>query len=78
MRGYKVNLIYFKASGKYYTSGSYRTRLSDLCDIWHEVRDMPQHPGLCCRWTEGPISMSVLKHPFAHPHLIMPDVKESM
>ena len=34
----KVNLTYFKQSGKYYSQGSYETNEIDMEDIWAEVR----------------------------------------
>ena len=39
----KVNLTYFKHTGKFYADGSYDSQWTDLLDIWDEVRDMAFH-----------------------------------
>jgi len=45
----RVDLNYFKESGKWYTGGSYETEVVELSDIWKEVenkRRMGDLPGL--------------------------------
>jgi len=75
----KVNLTYFKASGKYYAKGDYITHLSPedgLFKIWLEVEDMFERhvrPGLI----NGPIgdyivAVKVPEHPHDHPRLMIP------
>jgi hypothetical protein len=66
-----VKLTYFKRNGKYYSSGEYQTTQTQLFEIWQEVHDMTEHPGLLCKWTEGPISIDVPRHRNRHPHLII-------
>jgi hypothetical protein len=46
----KVNLTYFKASGKFYSSGIYNTKNEFMFRVFDEVRDMRKAgklPGLC-------------------------------
>lgn len=67
-----VKLTYFKRSGKYYACGEYESDELHLFQIWNEVKKMKEHPGLVCKWVDGPISVDVPDHPFNHPHLVMP------
>jgi hypothetical protein len=66
----KVNLKYFKSSGKYYTSGEYRSSLKMYYDIVTEVRQMLRDghlPGLVVGCKEFDILVEVRNAP---PHLI--------
>lgn len=76
----RVKLVYYKQSGKYYTSASYQTKLEDLSDIWAEVRLLIKNneaPGLTRldpKYNfEFITSVSVPSHPHNHPKLIIPD-----
>ncbi len=72
---YTVKLTYFfKSSGKYYSDGEYETKKEALFDIWNEVREMRMKsslPGLIPGHSPFTISVDVLDHPHAHPHLIV-------
>lgn len=71
---YYVKLIYFKANGKFYSSGSYVSDKTQLFEIWEEVRIM-QNNGLLPGLVEGArmpiISVKVPMHPHKHPHLVV-------
>ena len=71
----KVNLIYFKPSGKYGYEGEYETNHKPLYEVFEEVRQMQldgKLPGLI----EGPwhtsfhVLIDVPEHEHNHPHLI--------
>lgn len=56
IREYKelnVTLEYYKASGKYYSGGSYNTRENDDKRILNEIREMNTHPGVSTKWSNG-------------------------
>ena len=36
----RVHITYFKRSGKYYTDGSYETKLTNTWDIFAEIKAM--------------------------------------
>jgi hypothetical protein len=49
MDPYKVELQYFKSTGKYYTSGEYMSEQESVYDVFSEVRAMHKNgtlPGL--------------------------------
>lgn len=72
----RVNLDYFRPTGKWYASGHYDTTLEDLGDIWDEVRALAANrmlPGLCANHSDYVVSINVPDHPHNHPRLIMPD-----
>ncbi len=72
---YKVELIYFKDTGKYYSSGEYETQIEPLYEIWGEVREMQRIgklPGLVEGCVEFTILVNVPGHPHDHPRLIHP------
>jgi hypothetical protein len=73
---YKVNLTYFKTSGKYYSEGEYNSVLEELYEIWYEVLTMSNDgilPGLV-KAKRNPrefyILIDVPDHPDRHLHLI--------
>lgn len=68
----KVDLTYFKQSGKYYADGSYETEKVNILDIWKEVREMIANkklPGLMEGHSEFIVSVDIPEHPVNHPHL---------
>ena len=73
----KVNLNYFKPSGKWYGEGSYDTEPKDLWEIWLEVKDKNEYgglPGLVPEHTTEyfMILVDVPEHKHNHPHIVMP------
>lgn len=71
---YYVKLIYFKANGKFYSSGSYVSQETELFKIWEEVRRMQDHatlPGLVIGARMPLIFVKVPQHPHMHPHLVV-------
>ena len=70
----KVQLTYFKESGKYYSDGSYDTGKEGLDDIWDEVRTMWHNrelPGLVEGHGYFIVSIDVPEHKINHPHLFI-------
>ena len=70
----KVELNYFKNTGKWYTEASYETNLKDLHSIWNEIRGMKETkelPGLISGHGDLLILVDVPEHPNRHPHLII-------
>lgn len=70
----KVNLVYFKHSGKYYSDAQYFTGEEDLWMIWNEVEEKlidGKLPGLVDGAREFIVSVDVPEHPYNHPHLII-------
>lgn len=70
----KVNLVYFKQSGKYYSEGSYETNRKELYEIWYDVSLLMQDkelPGLTQGHSNFIVSVDVPEHPNNHPHLIL-------
>lgn len=71
---YYVKLIYFKANGKFYSSGSYLSNYTELFQIWDEVRrfqEVGRLPGLVVGAFMPIISVKVPMHPHKHPHLVI-------
>jgi hypothetical protein len=74
--GWTVRLTYFKGTGKYYTEGSYLSRIPLMEGVWDEVRMLKRElrlPGL----VEGAgddfyILVEIPNHPHNHPRLITP------
>lgn len=70
----KVNLTYFKASGKYYAGGEYETNKEHMFEIFDEVKDMKRSgkplPGLIGSW-KGPILIDAVGHPMNYPGLAL-------
>lgn len=70
----KVELIYFKPSGKYYSSGDYETTRQHIFEIFEEVQDMADEgnlPGLMPGSFSFHILIGVPKHPQNYPHLLV-------
>lgn len=71
-----VKLTYFRAHGKYYSSGSYVSKKEHLFEIWEEVAEMQRQrelPGLVVGATFPIIWVKVPMHPHRHPHLVVND-----
>jgi len=76
---FKVEIMYFKQSGKYYTDGSYQTDKLHMFEIFEEVEELFRHkrrPGLVHGENEFYAVVSVPNHPHDHPALILPTVKK--
>lgn len=75
----KVNLTYFKDTGKYYSEGSYETEKEHLFSIFQEVQQKVQDrilPGLVRGCSEFIVGIDVPDHPNNHPRLIVPSTEE--
>ncbi len=71
---FKVELTYFKQSGKYYSTASYTSQEEKLFKIFEEVREMKRIgklPGLVSGCTEFLVLINVSNHPHNHPRLIL-------
>jgi len=60
----KVELQYFRQSGKWYMDEEYDTDIEDLADIWDEVRERNKGTGFN-------ILVNVPDHEHAHPKFLM-------
>ena len=72
----KVQLTYFKDTGKYYAEGEYETRQSALFEIWVEVKEMlrkGKRPGLVNGQNEFYVLINVPEHRHDHPRLLPPN-----
>jgi len=72
---WKVNLTYFKESGKFYSEGSYISHKLYLWDIWDELKQMFAdgiRPGLIAGANEFYTLIEVPEHPHNHPYLWIP------
>ena len=70
----KVNLTYFKESGKYYSGGSYQSEHKALYEIWEDVEKMlsqGKRPGLVNGSDGFHVSIEVPEHEHDHPHLLL-------
>ena len=76
----RVELQYFRSSGKWYSEGSYESNKAGLWEIWAEVRTMQERcqlPGLISGADYPFILVDVPEHPHRHPHLIIdPHIEE--
>lgn len=76
MSKYFVQLLYFRATGRYVTSGRFSTELIKLNDIWeevHELRRMGQLPGLAPNsGRDLLILVDVMEHPRHEPYIAIP------
>jgi hypothetical protein len=76
---YKVNLTYFKQTGKYYAEGDYVTERENLWEIFGEVKtklDKGDRPGLVDGKNTFYAVINVPDHPKDHPFLIVPGREE--
>lgn len=70
---YKIDLTYFKKSGKYYSSGCYYTNKEQMYHVFNEVKEMLENgkwPDLVDGINEFYVSVSSDEHPNAYPCLI--------
>jgi hypothetical protein len=70
----KVQLTYFKDTGKFYGGGEYDTDKDALYEIWDEVREMIKQgirPGLVEGCHEFHTLVNVPDHRHEHPRLIL-------
>lgn len=70
---HKVELTYFKQTGKYYSDSEYESNKQDLWEIWDEVRELAKYkrlPGIF--GSEFYILVKVPTHEHNHPRLIIP------
>lgn len=73
--GFKVELTYFKESGKFYACGEYESNKSKMHEIFDEVRAMLESgncPGLVDGKCEFYALINVPEHPNYYPHLYVP------
>lgn len=71
---HKVNLVYFRESGKYYTEGEYISEHESISQIWEEVarmQELKRLPGLIEGSVFPIISVEIAGHPHEHPHLVI-------
>ena len=73
---FKVELTYFKKSGKYYSEGEFVVYNDcSLIDIWNQVealQELGSLPGLTEGTREFIILVNVPGHPHEHPKLFFP------
>lgn len=70
----RVNLTYFKETGKYYSEGFYNTKEVELFNIWDTVRRMKNAkilPGLSVGHSDFIVLVDVPRYPNRHPKLIL-------
>ena len=73
--GWKVNLTYYKESGKYYSSGEYVSTEWELFAIFNDVAALMrtrQLPHLVEGHSDFYATIDVPEHPYNHPHLFLP------
>ena len=71
---YKINLIYFKSSGKYYETSSFQTNKAYMFEVFDQVKELKaaaKLPGLISGDWDGPILVNSDDHPNAYPGLIL-------
>lgn len=70
----KVTLIYFKPSGKYYSTSEYDSSVEHMFQVFQEVDTMKKSgepmPGLTGTWS-GPVLVEKAEHLHSHPALIL-------
>lgn len=70
----KVNLTYFKKSGKYYSGGSYQVEHKGLYEIWEDIEKMllqGKRPGLMDGFDGFHVLIRIPEHEHDHPHLLL-------
>lgn len=73
---WRVQLTYFKDSGKFYTEGEYMSKKLNMFEIFEEVEHMlaaGSRPGLVSGRNEFYAVVNVPDHPHNHPFLIVPE-----
>lgn len=73
---YKVDLTYFKQTGKYYTNGDYLSSKEHLFEVFVEVQEFLNHrtlPGLCKNHSPYYVVINVPSHNHNHPHMCVPE-----
>lgn len=73
---WRVQLTYFKDSGKFYTEGEYMSKKLNMFEIFEEVEHMlaaGSRPGLVHGRNEFYVVVNVPDHPHNHPFLIVPE-----
>lgn len=73
---HRVELTYFKNSGKYYISGFYFSDKEHMFEIFEEVKEKKNNktlPDLSPGSWDGPILVESKNNPNGYPGLIMPD-----
>lgn len=71
--GFKVELQYFKKSGKFYSEGDYVSEKEDMYHIFDEVRGMLEDgrlPGLADGCREFHIYINAVDHPNRYPGMV--------
>jgi hypothetical protein len=70
----RVQLTYFKDSGKYYSEGEYKTEKESLHEIWAEAEEMfnqGRRPGLGKGHDGFHVLINVAGHKHEHPRLML-------
>lgn len=70
----KVNLTYFKLTGKYYSEAKYMSRYKEYWNVYKEVKDMMEErklPGLNA-YHSSYIVLVLCEH-YPVPQLLLPD-----
>ena len=70
----KVQLTYFKDTGRYHCDGEYETEEDSLVEIWHEVRGMlkqEKRPGLVDGHNGYHVLVNVAGHRNEYPRLML-------
>ena len=68
---HKVQLTYFKSTGKYYTQGKYHTEQDNMLEVIEEVKILKKFndlPGITCN---DMIILVEVDSDFAYPQLIL-------
>lgn len=71
---HKIQLTYFKKSGKFYSSGDFVSDKLYMFDVFDEVKlmkDQNKLPDLQSGSWDGPILVNSETHPNAYPGLIL-------
>jgi len=72
----KVNLDYFKESGKWYAEGSFESNRTELYEIFADVQNMLDKnilPGLAPGHSCFYVIIDVPDHKNNHPHMCIPE-----
>lgn len=69
----KVELAYFKPNGTYYSSGSFETEFTDLCNIWYSIKKKilnKELPELVKGHSDYVVLVNVPEHRDNHPIIL--------